>query len=205
MQKKLLFPSLRHVVLALILLLLAAAIGFYALSIDATRQIVTGEARVGGPFTMVNHRGEPVTEQTFMGKPMLLVFGFTFCPDICPTELQITAEALQLLGPKGAVIQSLFVTVDPERDTPEVLAAYVANFSPNLLGLTGSPAQVKAIANSYRVFYEKRPNQENPEAYTMDHTSIIYLMDEKGKFLKHFSYTTDAKALADGIAAALAL
>lgn len=196
---------MRRVVLAFALLLLAAAIGFYALSTDVARQIGAGEARVGGPFKMVNHRGEQVTEQTFLGKPMLLVFGFTFCPDICPTELQVTSEALQLLGSKGADIQPLFVTVDPERDTTEVLESYVANFSPKLLGLTGSPDQVKAMADSYRVFYEKRPNMENPEAYTMDHTSIIYLMDEKGKFLKHFSYTTDAKALAEGIAAALKL
>ena len=196
---------MRRVVLALALLLLAAAIGFYALSTDVARQIGAGEARVGGPFKMVNHRGEQVTEQTFLGKPMLLVFGFTFCPDICPTELQVTTEALQLLGSKGADIQPLFVTVDPERDTAEVLESYVTYFNPKLVGLTGSRDQVKTMADSYRVFYEKRPNKENPEAYTMDHTSIIYLMDEKGKFLKHFSYTTDAKALAVGIAAALKL
>lgn len=196
---------MRRVVLALALLLLAAAIGFYALSTDVARQIGAGEARVGGPFKMVNHRGEQVTEQTFLGKPMLLVFGFTFCPDICPTELQVTTEALQLLGSKGADIQPLFVTVDPERDTAEVLESYVTYFNPKLVGLTGSRDQVKTMADSYRVFYEKRPNKENPEAYTMDHTSIIYLMDEKGKFLKHFSYTTDAKALAEGIAAALKL
>ncbi len=197
--------SLSRIIPALALLLLAVAIGFYALSTDAVRQIGAGEARVGGPFKMLDHRKAAVTEQTYLGKPMLLVFGFTFCPDICPTELQVTTEALELLGQKGADIQPLFVTVDPERDTADVLADYVTNFSPKLVGLTGSPDQVKAMADSYRVFYEKRPNEENPEAYAMDHTSVIYLMDEKGKFRKHFSYTTDAKALAEGIAAALKL
>jgi cytochrome oxidase Cu insertion factor (SCO1/SenC/PrrC family) len=203
MQNNSLLPSPRRMILAVILLLLAAIIGIYALLTDAGRQVVSGEARVGGPFAMVNQRGEQVTENTFLGKPMLLIFGFTFCPDICPTELQVIIEALQNLGPRGAHIQPVFVTVDPERDTPDVLASYLANFSPNLQGLTGSSEQVKAMADRYRVFYEKRPNKEDPEAYTMDHTSIIYLMDEKGKFRKHFSYTTDAKALAEGIAAAL--
>jgi cytochrome oxidase Cu insertion factor (SCO1/SenC/PrrC family) len=205
MKKTMLFPSPSRMIMAAVMLVLAALIGFYALTSSPLQKAVTGEALVGGPFTMQNHRGETVTEKTYWGKPMLLVFGFTFCPDICPAELQVTTEALKLLGTKGENIQPLFVTIDPDRDTVETLASYVANFSPDLVGLTGSPQQVKAMADVYRVFFEKKPNQENPQAYTMNHTPFIYLMDDKGKFRKHFSYTTDAKALAEGIAAALAL
>jgi cytochrome oxidase Cu insertion factor (SCO1/SenC/PrrC family) len=153
----------------------------------------------------VKHTGETVTEKTFAGKPMLLFFGFTFCPDICPTELQVMAEALRQLGEKGQDIQPLFVTVDPARDTPAVMAAYVEAFGERFIGLTGSSDQVKHMADTYRVFFAKVENKETPDAYLMDHTSIIYLMDQDGRFLKHFTYSTDAKALADAIAAALGL
>lgn len=203
MQKSSLQPKAIRRLPAIALLVIAAAIGVYAWTNSSLPTGGSGEARVGGPFQMVNHRGETVTEKTFSGKPLLLVFGFTFCPDICPTELQVTTEALAILGSKAADIQPLFVTVDPERDTPAILKDYLANFSPNLVGLTGSPRQVRAMADVYRVYFEKRPNKQTPEDYAMDHTSIIYLMDSTGKFRRHFSYTTDAQALARGIAAAL--
>jgi cytochrome oxidase Cu insertion factor (SCO1/SenC/PrrC family) len=184
-------------------LLLAAALGSYALW--STRSLTTGSgvALVGGPFTMVNHKGETVTDLSFRGRPMLLFFGFTFCPDICPTELQVMTAAIADLGEAGKDIQPILVSVDPARDTPEVLASYVANFGDNVIGLTGSEQQVAAIAGAYRVFYSKVENAKDPVNYGMDHSSIIYLMGADGKFLKHFSYTTDAKALAAGLKTAL--
>jgi cytochrome oxidase Cu insertion factor (SCO1/SenC/PrrC family) len=196
-------PSPRVLVFGLITLLLALAIGIYALSSSKLAPVGSGIALVGGPFTMVNQKGETVTEKTFLGKPMLLFFGFTFCPDVCPTELQIITAALEDLGDKGSDIQPIFVTVDPERDTPEVMASYVSNFGTRLVGLTGSPAQVAEMAGVYRIFYAKQDNPKDPKNYQMDHSAIIYLMGTDGKFLKHFSYSTDAKALAVGIKQAL--
>jgi protein SCO1/2 len=193
----------RRIFFAGLMLITAAAIAAYALLSEPRRLAGSGEALVGGPFTMLNHRGEAVTEKSFAGKPMLLFFGFTFCPDVCPTELQVMAAALAALGDKGSDIQPLFVSIDPERDRPDVMAAYVGNFGDRFVGLTGSPEQVAAMAGAYRVFYSKQENQARPADYLMDHSSIIYLMDGNGKFLKHFTYSTDAQALADGIARAL--
>jgi cytochrome oxidase Cu insertion factor (SCO1/SenC/PrrC family) len=190
-------------IFGIVVLLLAAALGGYALLQDRVRPMGSGVALVGGPFTMVNHKGEVVTEKSFLGKPMLLFFGFTFCPDICPTELQVMTAAIAELGDKGKDIQPILVSIDPARDTPEVLAAYVSNFGDNVMGLTGSEAQVAAMAGEYRVFYAKQENPKDPANYQMDHSSIIYLMGPDGQFLKHFSYTTDAKALAAGLKLAL--
>ncbi len=158
---------------------------------------------MGGPFTMVNHKGETVTDKTFAGKYMLVFFGFTFCPDVCPTELQVMTEALNLLGPESEKVTPVFVTVDPARDTPVAMANYIGNFHPRFVGLTGSPEQVKGIADAYRVFYQKVENSKRPLEYTMDHTSIIYLMAPDGTFRKHFAYITDPKALAEGIKEAI--
>ncbi|MBL8792103.1 MAG: SCO family protein [Rhizobiales bacterium] len=193
----------RRIAFAAVTILIAAAIGAYALMSSPQGPRSTGEALVGGPFTMVNQKGETVTDKSYAGKPMLLFFGYTYCPDVCPTELQVMAEALNQLGDRGADIQPVLVSVDPARDTPQVLADYVANFGPQFTGLTGTPEQVQAMASSYRVYYAKVDNKDDPAAYLMDHSSIIYLMGADGKFLKHFTYSTDAKALAEGIAAAL--
>jgi cytochrome oxidase Cu insertion factor (SCO1/SenC/PrrC family) len=192
-------------VFGIVVLLLAAALGAFALL--SLRQTSTGSgvALVGGPFTMVNQNGETVTEKSFAGKPMLLFFGFTYCPDVCPTELQVMAAALAELGEAGKAIQPILVSVDPERDKPEVLKAYVSNFGDQFIGLTGTPEQVAAMASMYRVFFAKQENKDDPENYLMDHSSIIYLMGPDGRFLKHFSYTTDAKALAEGLREALSL
>jgi cytochrome oxidase Cu insertion factor (SCO1/SenC/PrrC family) len=193
----------RRIAFASVMIIAAVAIATAALMLSPERLKSSGVALVGGPFTMVKHTGETVTEKSFAGKPMLLFFGFTFCPDICPTELQVMAEALKQLGDKGSDIQPILVTVDPARDTPQVLAAYVANFGARFIGLTGSADQVKQMADTYRVFFARVDNKEDPASYTMDHTSIIYLMGPDGNFLKHFTYTTDATALAEGIAKAL--
>ena len=190
-------------VFGILTLLLALALAGFALWQTRGQLPGSGSALVGGPFTMVNHKGETVTEKSFAGKPMLLFFGFTFCPDVCPTELQVMAAALDELGAAGADIQPVFVSIDPERDTPDVMAAYVGNFGERFTGLTGTPQQVSDMAKAYRVFYQKQDNKADPASYLMDHSSITYLMGADGKFLKHFTYSTDAKALAQGLRLAL--
>jgi cytochrome oxidase Cu insertion factor (SCO1/SenC/PrrC family) len=193
----------RSIIFGLLTLMVAVALGAYALTSSRMTSTGSGVALIGGPFTMVNHKGETVTDKTYLGKPMLMFFGFTFCPDVCPTELQVMAAALDELGTAGSDIQPIFVTIDPERDTPEVMANYVGNFGPRFIGLTGSPQQIAEMAGVYRIFYAKQDNPKDPQNYLMDHSAIIYLMGPDGKFLKHFSYSTDAKALAAGLEQAL--
>jgi len=197
-------PRRSLVIFAAVILLIAAGIGGYAL---VNRQLhqggAQGEALVGGPFTMTDHTGAKVTEKTFLGRYMLVFFGYTYCPDICPTELQVMMAALDSMGPQAEKIRPVFVSVDPERDTPEVLKSYVENFGPQLVGLTGTPEEVAGIAKAYRVYYAKSGDKESPD-YLMDHSSIIYLMGPDGRFVKHMPYTTDAAKLAEELKEALA-
>ena len=154
------------------------------------------------PFTLTDQNGRKVTDKNFLGKYMLVFFGYTYCPDICPTELQVMTAALDSMGAKADLIQPVFVSVDPERDTPELLKQYVENFHPRLMGLTGTPDEIASVAKTYRVFFSKVESSV-PDAYLMDHSTIMYLMDPQGRFLKHFTYTNDtaglAKALTDAI------
>jgi cytochrome oxidase Cu insertion factor (SCO1/SenC/PrrC family) len=156
----------------------------------------SGTALIGGPFTMLNQKGEAVTEKNFEGQYTLYFFGFTFCEDVCPTELQVVSAALKELGPDAVKITPVFVSVDPERDTPKVMGEYVANFDPRFVGLTGSPEQLAVMAKAFHVYYKKVVDEKNTRNYEMDHPSILYLMGPDGKFAKHFPYTTDAKKLA---------
>jgi protein SCO1/2 len=184
-------------IFAAIILLIAAGFGSYAYMNRALHQQQgSGVALVGGPFSLVDQDGRRVTEKDFLGKYMLVFFGYTYCPDICPTELQVMSAALDQLGPEADRIQPIFVSIDPARDTPEVLKAYVANFGPRLIGLTGSPEEVAAIAKAYRAYYAKAGNGSTATDYLMDHSSIIYLMGPDGRFVKHMPYTTDAAKLA---------
>lgn len=159
-----------------------------------------GQATIGGPFSLVDHTGKRVTEQNFRGRYMLVYFGFTFCPDVCPAGLQVAAAALDKLGAKAERVTPVFVTVDPERDTPAQLANYVSSFHPRLVGLTGTPEEVQAVARAYRVYYRKVKDERSSAAYTVDHTSILYLMDPQGRFVTHFTHATPV----DTIAATLA-
>ncbi|GMV64108.1 MAG: hypothetical protein AMXMBFR74_32750 [Parvibaculum sp.] len=159
----------------------------------------SGKAQVGGPFTLVNDAGETVTDETFRGRYMLIYFGFTFCPDVCPTELGIMSAALDQLGEKAEKVQPLFVTIDPERDTPEVMARYVTLFHPRLMGLTGTPEQIASIAKAYHVFYRKAEDESSTD-YTMDHSSIVFLMGPDGEYLKLFPPQTPPDKMAEAIA-----
>jgi len=148
----------------------------------------SGEALIGGAFELVNHDGETVTQQDFAGKHMLVFFGFTHCPDVCPAKLNNISVALDRLGPLANQVTPIFVTVDPERDTPERMAQYVSNFSSQIVGLTGTPEQIRKAAKAYRVYYAKVEMENSASGYLMDHSAFTYLMDEDGEYVTHFAY-----------------
>ncbi len=151
-------------------------------------------AAIGGPFQLVDQNGRTVTDQDLKGRPFLVFFGFTHCPDICPTTLFDVSEIMRALGKDADRVGALFITVDPERDTPAALKDYLSSFDPHLAGLTGDPAAVAAVAKAYRVYFKKVPLDQG--GYTMDHTAIVYLMDKEGRFVSPFNLkrTTDAAA-----------
>ncbi len=157
-----------------------------------------GDANVGGPYTLVNQDGETVTQASFVGTPHLVFFGFTYCPDVCPMGLQQMGAALDELGKDKTKIQPILISLDPERDTPELMAQYITanGFPENLIGLTGTPEQVDVAVKAYRVYAKKVSLGEDVDDYTIDHTSYIYLMDKNGKyaavFTKHDSPETIA-------------
>ena len=159
---------------------------------------VTGEALVGGPFELTDHNGNMVTDQTYRGRMMLIYFGFTYCPDACPTALGVMSAALDKLDMAADRVVPILITVDPERDTPQVLKDYVSNFHPQMVGLTGTPEQIAQVAKAYRVYYQKAPGA-TAEDYLMDHTLMIYLMNGEGKFVKHFSPEATPDQIADEI------
>jgi protein SCO1/2 len=164
---------------------------------------VSGKALVGGPFTLTDMTGKRVTEKDFLGHPALVFFGYTHCPDICPSGLQVMAAALDKLGPKGDSVTPVFITLDPERDTPEKLAEYVKSFHPRLVGLTGSADEIKTVAKEYRVFYQKIADEKAPADYTYDHSAIFYLMGPDGTFITHIPHTTNVDVLYNALAKAL--
>lgn len=166
-------------------------------------QSTQGSVLIGGPFSLTDHTGKAVTEADFKGRKTLVFFGFTSCPDICPSGLQVMAAALDKLGSKAKTLVPLFITVDPERDTAEKLALYVKSFHPSLVGLTGSEEQVKAAAKAYRVYFKKVPDENTPGAYSVDHSAFFYLMDEYGKYVRHFSHSVDPDTLAAELAKSL--
>jgi len=156
--------------------------------------ITTANAAIGGSFKLNDQNGKAITDQDLKGKPFLVFFGFTHCPDVCPTALFDMSEVLNRLGPDADKVNALFITVDPERDTPAVIKDYLSSFDPHLSGLTGDPAAIAAVAKAYRVYFEKVPLDQG--GYTMDHTAIVYLMDKTGRFVSPCSLarTTDAAA-----------
>ncbi|MGG5809118.1 SCO family protein [Falsiroseomonas sp. CW058] len=153
---------------------------------------------LGGPFRMTDHTGRAVTEADFAGRFLLVYFGFTFCPDVCPTELGTIAAALDTLGEAGGRVTPVLVTIDPERDTPEALADYVSRFHPRMVGLTGTPDQVSAIARAYRVFYARVQRPEMTQ-YVMDHSSFIYLVGPDARVRTLFRPETTPEQIAQAV------
>jgi protein SCO1/2 len=147
--------------------------------------ITSAHAAIGGPFRLIDQNGKTVTDDDLKGHPFLVFFGFTNCPEICPTTLFDISEVLNKLGPDVDKVNALFVTVDPERDTPAQLKEYLTSFNPRLIGLSGDPAALAAVAKAYRVYYKKVPQEGG--SYTMDHTAIVYLMDKQGNFVAPFN------------------
>ena len=133
---------------------------------------------IGGPFTLTTHEGKRLSSEALKGKPFAIFFGFTYCPDICPGTLLEVTQSIAALGKDADKMRFLFVTVDPERDTPEQLALYLSNFDARIIGLTGTPEEIASVAKAYRIIYEKVPGKDD---YTMNHTALVYLMDAKGE------------------------
>jgi protein SCO1/2 len=148
-------------------------------------QKVAAPAAIGGPFQLSDQTGQPVTEASLKGKPTLIFFGFTHCPDICPTSLFEISEVLRAMGPDADRINAYFVSVDPERDTQAAMKDYLSSFDPHLKGLTGNEAAVAQVISGFRVYAKKVPLKDGD--YTMDHTALIYLMDREGKFVAPFN------------------
>jgi protein SCO1/2 len=156
-----------------------------------------GRALVGGPFALTDQNGKRVTDKDFRGRYTLVFFGFTNCPDVCPSALQVMAAALEKLGAKGQQLTPVFITIDPERDTPAQLAGYVKSFHSRLVGLTGTPAEIEAVTKAYRVYVKKVSDPKSSAGYSFDHSAIIYLMGPDGAYLAHFTHATNADAMAE--------
>jgi cytochrome oxidase Cu insertion factor (SCO1/SenC/PrrC family) len=157
--------------------------------------VMWGKEPIGGSFALTDHTGKPRTDAEFRGKLMLVYFGFSFCPDVCPTDLMAIGQAIDKLGSDGDGVQPLFITVDPERDTPAHLADYVPFFHPRLIGFTGDAEHIRDAARAYRVYFAKVAIGRAAE-YTVDHSGFIYLMDRDGKYLGFFPPGTPADRMA---------
>tara|TARA_R110002110_G_scaffold85816_6_gene223987 strand:+ start:25950 stop:26672 length:723 start_codon:yes stop_codon:yes gene_type:complete len=183
----------------------------------ADRFAPPGTVPIGGPFTLVNHEGRTVTDEDFAGKYLLVFFGFTNCPDVCPTTLNDIAVALDMLGADAKTVWPLFISIDPERDTPDLMAEYVAAFDPRIIGLTGSAEQIATVAEAYRIFYEKTsvdayfesdPTQRDTsepkgDEYFVSHQGQTYLMSPDNDYLTHFNFGASADEMASTIRLAL--
>jgi protein SCO1/2 len=146
---------------------------------------VAQPAAIGGPFQLTDQNGKAVTDKNLKGKPTLIFFGYTHCPDVCPTSLFEISEVLRAMGKDADKVNAVFISVDPERDTPAIMKDYLASFDPHLEGLSGDPAETAKVITSYRVYAKKVPTKDGD--YTMDHTALIYLMDRDGRFVSPFN------------------
>ena len=174
-------------------------------SMRASGEIATsGKALIGGPFNLVDPTGRRVTDQDFRGRYMLVFFGYTYCPDVCPAALQVITAAIDQLGPAGDKITPILITIDPDRDTPAKMGAYVQSFHPRMVGLTGTPDEVGAAIRAYRVYAKKVPDERNPADYTLDHSSIVYLMGPNGGLVTFSPEITKADVLAQQLRKGLA-
>lgn len=185
--------SFAGVALVLTLLVIAATALVVVRTIDDRRETAADAARIGGPFALTAAGGRQVTDRDLRGRPFAIFFGYTRCPDVCPTTLAEIDAARDEIGPSSDGLQVVFVSVDPERDSPESLQDFVGSFRHPVLGLTGTPEQVAAITAAYRVFYEKAPGADGD--YLINHTAAVYLMDGEGRFTGTISYQEDHAAM----------
>ena len=200
-------PPGRLVLVAVLLagLVILGAGAFLALSLHETPRGAAGTllaSAIGGPFRLVDQNGKTVTDADLKGKWSLVYFGYTHCPDACPTALNDISIALDELGPKRDAVRPVFITVDPERDTAEVLKAYVTSFDAPIMALTGTPEEIAQAAKEYRVYYAKHP--EAGGDYSMDHSSVIYVMDPEGRFTASFTHENTPEEIAERLKKLLA-
>ena len=158
--------------------------------------LMWGRGPIGGPFALVDHTGKLRSDAEFRGKLLVIYFGYTYCPDVCPTDLMAIAQAIDSLGPAGEMIQPIFISVDPERDTPDRLAEYVSAFHPRMIGMTGTPDQVRKVALSYKAYYAK-VSEENGTDYAIEHTGVVYLVGLFGEYLGFIPPQTSPERLVE--------
>lgn len=161
-------------------------------------QIAGGTSQIGGPFTLVSETGETVTDKDVLTGPSLLYFGYTFCPDVCPLDTSRNAEAVDILEERGKIVTPIFISIDPERDTPEVVADFTYNLHPRMLGLTGTPEQVKVASQAYRTYYKKQ-DSDDEEYYLVDHSTFSYLTLPEHGFVDFFKRDETPEQMADRI------
>jgi len=164
----------------------------------------TSPVIIGGPFTLTAPDGTTVTDQTYRGKWLLVYFGYTLCPNTCPMTLNEIATALEKLGTDAAKVEPLFITIDPQRDTREVLERYTQSFDPRIVGLTGSPQQIDAVTREYGAYSARHKTGPGPEDYVLDHSTYLYVMDPGGKFVRAFEADTSGDRIADALRKLLA-
>lgn len=188
-------PRILLIVFAAILVVIAATVGrSYMMGPSTSGSAIT----IGGPFALTDHTGKAVTDKDYRGKYMLVYFGYTFCPDVCPTSLSIIGQALDQMSPEQvAKIQPLFISVDPDRDTPEVMASYVPHFHEKIIGLTGPLSDIKSLSKAYKSFFAKSGSGED---YTVDHMSRTYVMGPDGAYITHFNHATPPEEMARRLA-----
>jgi cytochrome oxidase Cu insertion factor (SCO1/SenC/PrrC family) len=207
-NKKQILTRLRvfQAVLAVTLgLLLAGGVAIWQIHKDDMRRLQMREeamqpprGTIGGPFTLTDQDGKTVRDTDFLDKYMLVYFGYTYCPDLCPTGLESIAHVMDELGPDAKKIQPVFITIDPARDTPAKLKEYVASFHPGITALTGTSEQVAAVASAYQVYYARGEDVDEND-YLMDHSTLIYIMDPTGKFVTTFPDDVDPEAMVDAL------
>ncbi len=199
-------PIARATALASLVLILAIGgmVGWRMLDRDRDGAVAAaqGSSVIGGPFRLTDQFGAVRTDAEFRGRLMLVFFGFTNCPGVCPMEVQSMSRAVQALATQGDRVVPIFISVDPARDTVEQMRAFASNFDPRLVALTGSDAEIAAVAKAYRVYYE-RPTAAPDEPYDVPHSSMVYLIGTDGRYLTHFDVGTSAEAMAEGIRAHL--
>lgn len=187
-------PSVR-ILISLILSIIAVIVWINAYNMDETPTAAdNSRALIGGSFALTNHLDQPVTDQDFMGKYMIVYFGYTYCPDVCPMDIQIMADSLRFLSPEQLEqISPVFVTIDPERDTVDVMAEYVNYFHKDLVGLTGTREQIEVIKKAFRVYAAKADDSRD---YLLNHTAYTYFMDKDGSLLQHFNHGVEPEQMA---------
>jgi protein SCO1 len=174
---------------------LAGGLWFVNSTVENRNAETVSTLNIGGPFALTDQNGTARTDRDFRGKYLLVFFGYTYCPDVCPTTLAVMKAALEMMGSRGVQIVPLFITVDPKRDTPEKLKSYLSSFGPRFIGLTGDDKSIGAVAKEYRVYFQAHA-ADNGGDYAVDHSGIIYLMDPNGRFVANYSLGNSPDSMA---------